>query len=230
MQLRPSGKSGPLVCSLEGFREYHSTSSLLWERQALIKARFAAGDPALGKQIEKVATSFASGQGLTPEEIGAIHHLRMRMERELAGENETRFNLKKGRGGLVDIEFLTQMLQLAHGFRHSELRHRETLQALEALAEKKILPKHDYKLLSEGYVFLRTLDHRLRLERDQSIDGFERVPERLGSIAQALGYVGNSSAKAGQKLLRNYEEKRDKVRSCYERYFLLTESTADETA
>jgi [glutamine synthetase] adenylyltransferase / [glutamine synthetase]-adenylyl-L-tyrosine phosphorylase len=230
MQLRPSGKSGPLVCSLEGFREYHSTSSLLWERQALIKARFAAGDPALGKQIEKVAASFAYGQGLTPEEIGAIHHLRMRMERELAGENETRFNLKKGRGGLVDIEFLTQMLQLAHGFRHSELRHRETLQALEALAEKKILPKHDYKLLSEGYVFLRTLDHRLRLERDQSIDGFERVPERLGSIAQALGYVGNSSAKAGQKLLRNYEEKRDKVRSCYERYFLLTESTADETA
>ena len=62
MQLRPSGKSGPLVCSLDAFREYHKTSSLLWERQALIKARFVAGDPALGKQIEKVTENFAYGQ------------------------------------------------------------------------------------------------------------------------------------------------------------------------
>jgi [glutamine synthetase] adenylyltransferase / [glutamine synthetase]-adenylyl-L-tyrosine phosphorylase len=225
MQLRPSGKSGPLVCSLDAFREYHRTSSLLWERQALIKARFAAGDPALGKQIEEVAENFAYGQGLPSEGIGEIHHLRMRMQRELAGEDETRFNLKKGRGGLVDIEFLTQMLQLEHGFRHPELRHSETLAALKALAKKKILPKDEYKLLSDGYLFLRTLDHRLRLERDQSIDAFEREPERLDRIAQALGYRGKRapSGKAGQKLLCNYEEKREKIRSCYERYFLPAE-------
>jgi glutamate-ammonia-ligase adenylyltransferase len=117
------------------------------------------------------------------------------------------------------------MLQLKHGFRHPELRHRETLGALKALAEKKILPKDEYKLLSDGYLFLRTLDHRLRLERDQSIDAFEREPERLGRIAQALGYGGKRapSGKAGQKLLCNYEEKREKIRSCYERYFLPTE-------
>jgi glutamate-ammonia-ligase adenylyltransferase len=226
MQLRPSGKSGPLVCSLDGYREYHKTSSLLWERQALIKARFVAGDPALGKQIEKVTESFAYGQGLTPEGIGEIHHLRMRMERELSGEDETRFNLKKGRGGLVDIEFLIQMLQLAHGFRHPELRRRETLLALRALHEKKILTKSEYQLLSEGYLFLRTLDHRLRLERDQSLDAFEREPERLERIAHALGYNDRrrvkrkGTANAGQKLLRDYELRREKIRRCYERYFV----------
>ena len=219
MQLRPSGKSGPLVSSLGAFREYHKTSSLLWERQALIKARFVAGDSALGKQIETVTESFAYGQGLTREGIGEIHHLRMRMERELSGENETRFNLKKGRGGLVDIEFLTQMLQLAHGFRHPDLRRRETLRALRALHDKKILRKDEYKQLADGYLFLRILDHRLRLERDQSIDAFEREPGRLAGIAQALGYGGKNS-KSGQKLLRTYEEKREKIRSSYERYFL----------
>jgi glutamate-ammonia-ligase adenylyltransferase len=229
MQLRPSGKSGPLVSSLDAFREYHKTSSLLWERQSLIKARFVAGDPTLGKQIEDVTESFAYGQGLTREGVGEIHHLRMRMERELAGEDETRFNLKKGRGGLVDIEFLTQMLQLAHGYRYAELRRRETLRALRELKNKKILPEHEYKLLSSGYVFLRTLDHRLRLERDQSIDAFERDPARLSGIARALGYgIGKPpgdkrAAKAGHKLLREYEEKREKIRRCYERYFLSNE-------
>ena len=225
MQLRPSGKSGPLVSSLGAFREYHKTSSLLWERQALIKARFVAGDSALGKQIEAVTESFAYGQGLTREGIGEIHHLRMRMERELSGENETRFNLKKGRGGLVDIEFLTQMVQLTHGFRYPELRRRETLRALRALHEKKILRKDEYKLLANGYLFLRTLDHRLRLERDQSIDAFEGEPGRLAGIAQALGYGGKSVSKAaGQKLLRTYQQKREKIRSLYERYFLATKS------
>ena len=225
MQLRPSGKSGPLVCSLDAFREYHKTSSLLWERQALIKARFVAGDPGLGKRIEGITENFAYGQGLTPEGIGEIHHLRMRMERELSGEDETRFNLKKGRGGLVDIEFLTQMLQLAHGFRHPELRRRETLRALRALHDKKILRKNDYKQLADGYLFLRTLDHRLRLERDQSIDAFEGEPGRLAGIAQALGYGGKSVSKgAGQKLLRTYQQRRERIRSLYERYFLATKS------
>jgi glutamate-ammonia-ligase adenylyltransferase len=227
MQLRPSGKSGPLVCSLDAFREYHKTSSLLWERQALIKARFVAGDSALGNEIENITQGFAYGQGLTPEGVGEIDHLRMRMERELAGENETRFNLKKGRGGLVDIEFLTQMLQLAHGYRHPELRRRETLHALAALHAKNILRKDEYKLLSEGYLFLRRLDHRLRLERDQSIDAFERDPERLQGIAQAMGYKGatgkghENAAKAGQQLLRDYETRREKIRACYEHHFLI---------
>jgi glutamate-ammonia-ligase adenylyltransferase len=192
----------------------------------LIKARFVAGDPELGKAIEKVAESFAYGRGLDREGVSEIHHLRMRMERELAGEDETRFNLKKGRGGLVDIEFLTQMLQLAHGYRYPKLKRRETLRALEALRDHKILKQAEYQLLSEGYLFLRRLDHRLRLERDQTIDAFEREPGRLEGIALALGYDGSKPSRksngnrAGQKLVQDYESRRERIRACYERYFL----------
>jgi glutamate-ammonia-ligase adenylyltransferase len=226
MQLRPSGKAGPLVSSLEAFRDYHRTSSQLWERQSLIKARYVAGDSILGKILEKVAADFAYGSGLSREAVGEIHHLRMRMERELAGESDSHFNLKKGRGGIVDIEFLTQMLQLTHGVRHPSLRCRGTLKALKALHHQEILKKKEYATLADGYLFLRRLDHRLRLERDQSIDAFERDPGRLDGIARALGYesgLGRNSkslVKAGRKLLADYESRREKIRACYERFFL----------
>jgi glutamate-ammonia-ligase adenylyltransferase len=226
MQLRPSGKAGPVVCSLDAYRDYHNSAAQLWERQALIKTRFIAGDPSLGKAVEKIIERCAYGSDLPADGVAEIHHLRMRMERELAGEDENRFNLKKGRGGLVDIEFLTQMLQLAHGHRLAPLRRRETLAALEALHSEKILNSAQYKLLADGYLFLRRLDHRLRLERDQSIDAFDAEPGRLDGIARALGYGGgtkagqHSAAKFGKKLLQDYRSRREKIRSCYERYFL----------
>jgi [glutamine synthetase] adenylyltransferase / [glutamine synthetase]-adenylyl-L-tyrosine phosphorylase len=161
---------------------------------------------------------------LAREGIAEIHHLRMRMERELAGEDESRFNLKKGRGGLVDIEFLTQMLQLAHGHRLPSLRRRETLEALKALRKESILNGDEYRLLSDGYLFLRRLDHRLRLERDQSIDAFEAEPGRLDGIARALGYKSSKSkrqeSKSGDQLLHDYRSQREKIRACYERYFI----------
>jgi glutamate-ammonia-ligase adenylyltransferase len=228
MQLRPSGKAGPVVCSLDAYREYHRRGTQLWERQALIKTRFIAGDPILGREIEKIAEGVAYGSGLTKEGLQEIHYLRMRMERELSGEDETRFNLKKGRGGLVDIEFLTQALQLAHGHRLRAVRRRGTLNALQKLLECKLLNKVEYKLLFEGYLFLRRLDHRLRLERDQSIDGFEADPARLEGIARSLYNGGEGRGRRrrlGQKLLRDYEAKREKIRACYERHFLATDKS-----
>jgi glutamate-ammonia-ligase adenylyltransferase len=121
LRRRPSGRSGPLVSSLEAFRGYHETSSELWEQQALIKARFVAGDRSLGSDVESVTEQYAYGKALTEDGIGRIHQLRMRMERELAGEDPARFNIKTGRGAMIDIEFVTQMLQLAHGHKHTGL-------------------------------------------------------------------------------------------------------------
>jgi glutamate-ammonia-ligase adenylyltransferase len=223
MQLRPSGKAGPVVCSLDAYRDYHRSDAQLWERQALIKTRFIAGDAGLGREIERIAEGFAYGSGLSREGVQEIHHLRMRMEKELAGEDETRFNLKKGRGGLVDIEFITQMLQLAHGHRLRALRRRATLKALQKLFDCKILNNAEYKLLFDGYLFLRRLDHRLRLERDQSIDAFEADAARLDGIARAFynGVQGTGKgAKSGRKLLRDYAAMRERIRTCYERHFL----------
>jgi [glutamine synthetase] adenylyltransferase / [glutamine synthetase]-adenylyl-L-tyrosine phosphorylase len=222
LRLRPSGRAGPLVVSLAGFRGYHETSSELWERQALIKLRFVAGSRELGRAVEQVAQRFAYGKGLTPEGVAEIDHLRMRMEKELAKEDSARFNLKKGRGGMVDIEFVTQMLQLRYGHLYPRLRLRGTLEGLKALQAAGILSKRDYRLLSDNYFFLRQLDHRLRLERGQSLDILEREPVKLEGIATALGYKARSRTKAAALLLCDYERRRERIRSCYERFFRKT--------
>jgi glutamate-ammonia-ligase adenylyltransferase len=118
------------------------------------------------------------------------------------------------------------MLQLAHGHRLAGLRQRETLAALRALDAAKILKPREYRLLADGYLFLRQLDHRLRLERDQSIDAFDAEPGRLDGIAKALGYNKPKSAssrragRSGQKLLRDYQLRRERIRTCYERHFV----------
>jgi len=218
MRLRPSGKSGPLVTSLDAFRAYHEKSAELWERQALIKARFAAGDEAVGRAAEEVAATTAYGKGLAPEGVKEIHHLRDRMEKELAGENDSRFNLKKGRGGMVDVEFITQMLQLSHGHRHPTMRRRATLDALRALNDLNVITDADYGVLSHGYLFLRRLDHCLRLEHDQSIEILERDSDRLERVAQSLGYKG-AEGMAGTDLLKDYEQQREAIRACYDGFF-----------
>ncbi|MCY4486317.1 MAG: bifunctional [glutamate--ammonia ligase]-adenylyl-L-tyrosine phosphorylase/[glutamate--ammonia-ligase] adenylyltransferase [Deltaproteobacteria bacterium] len=219
MRLRPSGRSGPLVASLDAFRRYHETSSQLWERQALIRARFAAGDADLGAEAEDIAERFAFQDDFGRQDVREIDHLRMRMERELAREDGSRFDVKAGRGGLIDVEFLVQMLQLRFGHEHAALRQRDTLGAAAALRELRLLGARDYRILVEGYTFLRRLGHRLRIERDQDTHVLEREPGRLRAVALALGYGEKRRGSPGAALLRDYEKRRERVRACYERFF-----------
>jgi glutamate-ammonia-ligase adenylyltransferase len=219
MRLRPSGRAGPLVSSLAAFRKYHDESAELWERQSLIKARFVAGDADLGARAEEIARLFAYRKAITPDEALKIDHLRGRMERELAQENARRFNLKTGRGGLVDIEFLVQMLQLVHGTSARAVRETGTAAALRALKSLKAIRPGEYRRLLAGYRFLRRLDHRIRLERDQPIEILEREPDKLESIARALGYKGRAKNGLGARLLVDYELTRERVRACYEASF-----------
>lgn len=219
MRLRPSGRSGPLVSSLDAFTRYHEASSELWERQALIKGRPVAGDAQLGEKVKTVIQHFAYGAALTDTNLGEINHLRMRMERELAREDGSHFDVKTGRGGLIDVEFLAQMLQLRHGHECPDLRQRNTIAALAALRERNILSARDHKTLSDGYQFLRRLGHRLRLERDQDHHTLEREPAKLAAMATALGYRKRRDKNPGELLLDDYERRRERIRACYEKYF-----------
>ena len=98
LRLRPSGNQGPLVTSLEGFREYHRQSSAVWERQALVRARVVAGDRELGEAVEAAREEFVFGRGLSSAEIAEIARMRTRMENEIGAESNTRLNLKQGYG------------------------------------------------------------------------------------------------------------------------------------
>ncbi len=215
-RLRPSGRAGSLVSSLEAFLHYHQTSSQLWERQALIKARAVAGDQDVGKEAEEIVESYVYRSPLTPQEADEIHRLRLRMEEELAQERKGRFNIKTGRGGIVDVEFLVQMLQLRYGHGLPQLRQRATLPALKALKAQGILSQEDYHLLKQGYLFLRTLENRLRIDCDRPVEAIEEDQEQLLPLARRMGYEGKEAAK---RLLSDYHKHREAIRSCYHRFF-----------
>jgi glutamate-ammonia-ligase adenylyltransferase len=224
-RLRPSGQKGALVSSLAGFREYHAREAALWERQALIKARTVAGDRALGREIEALAeahvyqrsdlNSVQMAAAMATQMATAIGHLRARMERELAQETRHKFNIKTGRGGLVDVEFLVQFLQLCHGASEPSLRRRATAEALAALAANGILPGDEARALAQSYAFLRRLENRLRIVQDRSLPEVTAHPDELTKLARRLDYRGDD---AGARLLADYRAHTERIRGIYARY------------
>jgi glutamate-ammonia-ligase adenylyltransferase len=217
-RLRPSGQQGALVSSLEAFRSYHRHEAQLWERQALIKARTVAGDRTLGDAIELITLGHVYGPqpAGTAQRIAAeIGRLRARVERELAHESAHRFNIKSGRGGLLDVEFLVQYLQLREGPRLPSLRVRSTLDALEALRDEGVLPAGEARELAESYAFLRKLEARLRIVHDRSIHEIHDDPKELSKLARRLAYHGEEP---GARLLADYKLHVERVRAIHARY------------
>ncbi|MBQ1082556.1 bifunctional [glutamine synthetase] adenylyltransferase/[glutamine synthetase]-adenylyl-L-tyrosine phosphorylase [Nocardiopsis sp. B62] len=194
--LRPEGRNGPLVRPLAGHLAYYDRWAKTWEFQALLKARPIAGDEGLGRQYAEAIAPLvweASGRKDFVEDVQAM---RRRVVAHIpAGQAE--HELKLGPGGLRDIEFSVQLLQLVHGRSDERLRSGNTLQALAALSEYGYVGRRDAAGLSDAYRFLRRVEHLLQLERlrrthlmpdPQAPDG----PSRLRQLGRALGFTADS--------------------------------------
>jgi glutamate-ammonia-ligase adenylyltransferase len=216
LRLRPSGNAGPLVASLDGFREYHRQSSAVWERQALVRARVIAGEETLGAEVEAARQEFVFGRGLAPDEVREIAAMRARMEKEIGVENAHRLNIKQGRGGLVDVEFLTQMMALRHGYKHPALRRRGTIELIRAFGECTRIPSADVANLESDYRFLSRLENRLRIETDQAAWALPTDPYALTPLARRMGYEG---ADAAQRLLDELDFRRTRLRAIFDACF-----------
>jgi glutamate-ammonia-ligase adenylyltransferase len=225
-RLRPSGSHGLLVASLRSFASYHGLeednpnkarpagfgAGSAWERQALIRARFCAGDAALGARVMSIATRAAYDGG--PPAPDEMHRLRLRMERELGRERPNRRELKVGRGGLLDIEFLAQWLQMKHGS-DEKVRTPDTGDALEALAAGGYLPRPDYELLRDAYRFLRRLEQRIHVHRGDGTNWVDAQALGLSGLGRQMGFQGTPGKSAGEQLFERYVGVTDSVRACY---------------
>lgn len=220
-RLRPSGNQGPLVTSLPSYRSYHETRAEPWERQALLKARVVAGDPGLAKNIEALTRQIVYEQPLPDNLADEIFRLRQRMEKELAKEDDWHRNIKTGHGGMVDIEFLVQYLQLRHGRDCPSLRSRNTIAALQALHANNLLSDEDYEQLESGYKFLRRLENKLRLVHNQSINQLAADPASLAKLAKHLAY-GDQSERPEQALLNEYLAITEGIRRIFEHHLKKT--------
>jgi glutamate-ammonia-ligase adenylyltransferase len=205
-RLRPSGTQGLLVSSLSGWRRYHSEVARLWERQALIKLRPVAGDRALGAEVERLARETVYGQPADERQVReAIITMREKIERELGGKRD----LKTGAGGLIDVEFAAQYLQLVHGHAHDALRTRGTSTALRAAQHAGIAPTGVCELLDEGYRFLRGIENRLRVVHDQPIHRLPEAREELDKLARRSGFPD------GGVLVEHVERWQHDIRTAY---------------
>jgi glutamate-ammonia-ligase adenylyltransferase len=217
MRLRPSGTVGPLVVFLNSFRDYYRGEALLWERQALIRARVVAGHPGLGEQLMQEVNRFAYEAPLPPHTAAEILRLRQRMEIELARETENRFNLKTGRGGLVDVEFSVQYLQMKHGGERLRLREPNTLKAMKTLGQEGILTGEDLHVLMDGYKYLRRVETHLRIVHDFSADELRFDGDEAEQIARGLEYEARGGLCAANAMREEYEQVTRSVRDAYKR-------------
>ncbi len=180
--LRPEGKQGPLARSVEGFATYFERWALVWERQAMVRARPVAGDVALAERFMALLDDFVWRRGLSDDEVREIRRIKARVERErIPPTDDPKFHLKLGRGSLSDIEFTAQMLQLQHGIRASA-----TIGALDLLRERRVIDAPDHATLFEAYRFCERTRNRLFLTSGGPSDALPPQPERMRVLARAL--------------------------------------------
>jgi len=215
-RLRPSGNAGPLVTSLDSFLAYHRREAQIWERQALTKARVVLGDEVLDSQLHDVIRHTVYGFSIDDDGRAEIHRLRMRMETELARETGGSYNIKTGRGGMVDVEFAAQYLQLKYGCRFPELRTTSTIVALKEVQTLGLVPAGAAETLLNGYKFLRKLENRLRIIHDYSSNDLSGSRSYLDKLARRMGY-DPGLRHPGTALICDYEEITGKIRDCYDR-------------
>ena len=215
-RLRPDGIHAPLVHNLAGLKAYYPERGRLWERQAMIRARAVAGEEALGRAVIELLEAFAYGSPIGPEDILAMDAMRRRMERERVREGPGRRNFKLGRGGLADIEFACQILQLAYGREHPEVRGPNTLKAIERLVAAGGLEPTEGETLAEAYGFLRRVEKQLRVEMDRPVEVLPAAEEKLAALARRMGRQDGSPAALAEAFLGEYDRQTSLVRDLYD--------------
>ena len=192
LRLRPGGARGPLARSVGATLSYYDAMGRTWERQALIKVRPAAGDIALGREFVAAVEPFVYRKYFSFSEINEVKALKRRMEHRTTAAGADDLDVKTGRGGIRDIEYTVQFLQLLNGGDLPAVRQRNTLMALEALEIAGCLTGQETYILADAYRFLRKTEHRLQLLFDRQTHTLPTTSDELRKLALRMGYTERS--------------------------------------
>ncbi|UXI78464.1 bifunctional [glutamine synthetase] adenylyltransferase/[glutamine synthetase]-adenylyl-L-tyrosine phosphorylase [Streptomyces vinaceusdrappus] len=197
--LRPEGKSGPLVRTLKSYEAYYRRWSLVWERHALLRAEFVAGDEDLGRRfIELVDPLRYPAGGLGDDAVREIRRLKARMESErLPRGADPKLHAKLGPGGLSDVEWTVQLMQLRHGHEEAGLRTTRTRAALAAACEAGLISAENATTLDEAWVLATRVRNAVMLVRGRAGDTFPTDPRELAAVGR---YLGHGPGHAGDML------------------------------
>ena len=210
MRLRPYGRAGALAISIDSAIAYYERAGQAWERQALIKTRPIAGDRALGEEFIERTRPFTYPRYFDDETLEDIRNTKQQMEARVGDRGESGREVKLGRGGIRDIEFTVQVLQLLNGGRIPELRTSTTLDAISCLGERGILRPLDAAALRSNYIFLRHVEHRLQIEGSQQRHTLPKDAGELDCFARRMGYAN------GDSFMADYRDRTEEARGILE--------------
>ncbi|MDP6445187.1 MAG: bifunctional [glutamate--ammonia ligase]-adenylyl-L-tyrosine phosphorylase/[glutamate--ammonia-ligase] adenylyltransferase [Pirellulaceae bacterium] len=207
LRLRPEGAQGPAVAGFSSALRYYDVSGRTWERQAFVKARPIAGDIEMGEQFLDKLESWIYRRYLSRADISGIKALKRRIERRAEREQGNEKNVKTGHGGIRDVEFVIQFLQLLNGGDLVDIRTPNTGEAINRLAEAGCLTMQEQTILYENYSFLRTVEHRLQIMFDLQTHTLPDSDDELRRLAIRIGYEGDHTGTVLEQFQRELQQK-----------------------
>ncbi len=217
--LRPEGRDGPLVRTLDSYEAYWGRWAEPWEFQALLKARPAAGDEQLGRRWLDAAQRWLWSHPFDTDALRSLRAMKARAEAEVARKGLTGRELKRGPGGIRDIEFTVQLLQLVHGHLDRHLRGATTLSTLEEMASAGYVDPEDATQMADAYRLLRTVEHRLQLVDEQQVHTLPGDALALDRLARVMGLRDAPDGTAAEQLERDLRRTQAAVRGIHERVY-----------
>lgn len=215
--LRPEGERGPLACSLPGALHHYETRGAEWERMMLIRARPIAGNHALGTTLCAALRPFVYPRHTSTTLVQSLYALKQQLERTQAS---VPFHVKTGRGGIREIEFVVQALQLLHGGREPALRTHSTWRAMDAIADHRLLPRARIDSLRAAYGFFRRVENMLQIDGDQQRHS---LPETVAEMQRLVSKMSNATAMPDADALVHFtqtvEQHRTQVHEAFRRIF-----------
>ncbi|HEX5036450.1 MAG TPA: hypothetical protein VFX30_04770 [bacterium] len=211
LDLRPEGKSGVIVNSVDALASYYETSGAVWERAVLTKARPVAGDAELGRETLALLAPFVYPRHLDSSSIDGLKSMKSRINAEMNKTKGGGYHVKLGAGGIREIEFFVTAFQLIYGGKDPTLRERHTLTALSALRDRGLVPAEDAARLADAYVFLRRIENRLQMEDERQTHRLPTATEEKTALARRMGFADTAAFEEA------LTEKTGFVYSCFER-------------
>jgi glutamate-ammonia-ligase adenylyltransferase len=206
LRLRPQGAQGPIVTSEASAMHYYDILGRTWERQAFVKARPIAGDMAYGQEFLGKMESWVYRRYLTRADISGIRALKRRIEKRAIREGADLSDVKCGHGGIRDIEFAIQFLQLLNGGDLPQIRTGNTLEAIAALETTGCLTIQEAQLLEKNYIFLRKIEHHLQIMFDLQTHRLPTAPDEMRKLALRMGFEDSSAKGALESFAAEYQD------------------------
>jgi glutamate-ammonia-ligase adenylyltransferase len=217
--LRPEGRSGPLTRTVASYQGYWRRWASAWEFQALIKARPVAGDGELGASFADAVRAALWERSFSADELAELRSMKARSEELVTRRGLSGRELKRGPGGIRDVEFAVQLLQLVHGRLDPAIRSRATLGALAELGTAGYVSTDDAAVLADHYRFLRTVEHRLQLVEFEQTHAVPTSPPARRRLARVLGFHDGPDATAAERFDDELRRRLAEVRGVHERLF-----------